>query len=282
MTTNREHATMTTQGQAGRRMTSINERTTSTPPGGVTGFLPIVAVAGELGISEIAVSRLIARQRIKAVRLGMDGPWRISSEELSRYIGIGAPDLTPPAFRADWFDHNPTAAGKGQFAVLMDAAIRDAQPDHAPADDRPTWQQADVMTVELSITAAMIALAKKPIDRTFCPPSLRTQQVFPDVATAFFTEALRDVVGAMLRGPKARLEALYASPEEYNQIVTAATDKLKTRCFTRQAVLPTAEGSDIKTAPSKDGSGLKSVLFTVPFKGFLDSARLLAIWQAAF
>lgn len=277
-TTKRPGHTLEGQTQSGRRLASIPgggidqlaPAPASATPGGATGFLTIADAAAELTTSELAVARLNARGRLGAVRLGLDGPWRISCANLGRYIGAGAPDLKPPVFSGDWFDHNGTAAGKAQFAEAMDKAIMAVMPEKAPADERETWQQSQAMEIELPASAAMLQLAQKPIDWTFTPPSARTSD-FPDVAAAYFVEVIRDTVGAMLPSSKPRLATLYTGPEEYSHLANAATEKMKAMSFTRQASLPAA-----------DGAGNKDVRIKVSYKYFLDSTRTVAVWQLAF
>jgi hypothetical protein len=279
MTTTRPGHTLAGQTQSGRRLVSIPgggidqpapaPAAANTAPGGATGFLSIAAAAAELVTTELAVRRIIARCRLGAVRLGLDGPWRISCLELGRYIGAGCPDLKPPAFTADWIDHRGTATAKAQFADAMDKALLAALPEKAPVDDRETWQQADAMQIEVPASAEMLALAKKPIDFTFTPSS--AQFDCPDVATAFFVDVLRDLVGAMLPSSKPRLASLYAGPEAYGKLASDGTDKMRAIAFSRRADLPAA-----------DGSGNKAVVFNVRYRDFLDSSRLVSVWQLAF
>ena len=247
-------------------------KTTGTGPAprACSGFLTVSDAAAELEVSELAVKRLVARQRIKAVQLGQDGPLRIAAAELARYMGTNAPDLQMPDLSGSYFSDASTRIGFGQFEGAMQPLVTASLPTMAPADTRPNWQQSAALEVELRVTPAMLAAARKPIDFSFAPPSDEAPE-WVDMAHAYFTQELRDIMGAMLPSIKPRLETLYASPEAYSNLLGLATDKLKAKSFFRNATLPAA-----------DGNGMKLVRFMVRYAGFLDQGRLLSVWQSAF
>jgi excisionase family DNA binding protein len=187
---------------------------------GLTGLLDVAAAAGVLGSTALAVKRLIARNRLRAVRLGAGKVWRIDADEIRRYVAAGAPDFDPPPRGNDepWFQNIRSAAHFPQAVI------------NAAADQAPEIMPANVPeggAVQLRITPAIAAAIKgRPaifVGDTLTVPA-DADAVFPDWRTAYLVERVHrfalEVLGTGDGSPP--LARFYESPRTYLHIVDAA------------------------------------------------------------
>ncbi len=93
------------------------------------GYMSLDKAAAELAVTEVAVKRLIARERLAAVQLGAGGPWRVSATVLGQYIGNGGPDLKMPHIVAGWFEAVKFAAENPKEADAIMAKFTGQKPE---------------------------------------------------------------------------------------------------------------------------------------------------------
>jgi transcriptional regulator with XRE-family HTH domain len=182
---------------------------TAVPAETAVGLLTVAAVAAELGTRPLAISRLIARRRLKAVPLGASGSRRILASEVARYVGAGAPDFDTPPMGARWFSDI-------QYAAAFGDAIREAALEQLPAK-APTV--ADGQAVLLRITPALVAVIT---GQPRGPWNAVVKTNYPDWRTMYFINLVRGHAEKALAMKAEPLAALYADPEAYTRVVGEA------------------------------------------------------------
>lgn len=123
-----------------------------------TGFMDVASVGRELGLDELGVMRLLARQDLKATRVGLDGPWRVAAAEVGRYIGAGAIGVKPvSAIGGRWFNDNAEqGAAEGVANAVLGVAMAQVPEKLAP-------EQLAKHDLPLFLTPAITALLDMPV-----------------------------------------------------------------------------------------------------------------------
>jgi hypothetical protein len=82
-------------------------------------ILSLDEVRQALGVQEVAIKRLIARGKLTATAIGIGGPLRVLSSDLTAYVKKGAIDIDLPPLAGTWFSPDDTRqAGGFQSAVF--------------------------------------------------------------------------------------------------------------------------------------------------------------------
>lgn len=186
-----------------------------------TGLLDLAGAAATLGASVLGVKRLIARSRLRAVRLGAGDTWRVDADVIRNYVAAGAADFDMPLTEGPWFRVIRSAAHFGQ-AIINGAA------DQVPA----------VMPAGIPETGAVRLKITPPIAAAIlAPPSIFVGDVrtvpadadsaFPDWRTAFLAERIRgfalEILGLADASPP--LARLYSDPDSYLRVVGEAVQR---------------------------------------------------------
>jgi hypothetical protein len=208
--------------------------------GRLAGVLSVSDVAGVLGQPDLAISRLIALGRLPSTRLpGKDGAasFKITTSALQDYVRAGAPEvsgLLPNDAR--WFLGNSYDADRfaEQLAALSRADIPQGEALAKLIGDKQAASSDRTIELPLSMTPNM----RKAFYAT--APDRR----YRNAGQQFLASRLRFLAkkiinnGAFVASP---ISALYASPEQYKRISSAALEALK-KCpalsYTCTAVLP--------------------------------------------
>ena len=231
-----------------------------------TGFLTIDQTAGELGIDPLGIQRLIARNRIKASRIGADGPYRVAASELARYIGTNAPDLHGPKLTANGeFVTADTLWPAQQFVKDLLTAAQDQIPAEPPAN---------AGDVPLTFTPAMVKVAQGQPKRWMVNEDT---PVFADAATAYLVDRLRSILEINLHKVAKTAAALY-DPDEYDQLVSDAMAALAKERIVTEARLPFTEptGTRDSNGNTVKKVGVRQVRFFLPTSAMMTAARRTA------
>jgi len=179
-----------------------------------TGQLTVSAVAADLGVAPLAVKRLIARRRLKAVRLGPDGEWRIAAAEVARYIEAGAPDFAFPETDGPWLAGVRSADGFAQ-------SIRDAADEQIP-DEAPAVREGQAVPIQL--TAAVLAVIQGPPRGPF---GVQIRTPFVDWRVAYLADLVRKAAYQTMRvSLQPPLQRLYDTPDAYTRILAEAAPQV--------------------------------------------------------
>jgi len=179
-----------------------------------TGQLTLAAAALDLGVAPLAVKRLIARRRLRAVRLGPNGEWRIAAAEVARYIEAGAPDFAFPETDGPWLAGVRSADGFAQ-------AIRDAAADQIP-NEPPAVREGQAVPIQL--TPAVLAVIQGPPRGPF---GVQMKTPFVDWRVAYLVDLMRkaayQTMGVSLEPP---LQRLYDTPDAYTRVLAQAAPQV--------------------------------------------------------
>lgn len=204
--------------------------------------------AAELGVTPLAVKRLIARNRLKATVVGngtenkavgrREPGMRILPDNLAAYIGQGANDLTMPKTAGPWFEDRDVTSS----LAFRSAVIEAAEPQKLSNEEatRIAAQQPDRQRFErqLTITPAIREVINRAVPAGPSAPNVAAESSrFSAWKQAYFANLLRRHVYNNLKpqagmpvSTKPALERLYSSPDEYRRVTMAAVvDELERR-----------------------------------------------------
>jgi len=201
-----------------------------------SGLLDPAGAAATLGTSVLNVKRLIARSRLRAVRLGAGNVWRISAEELGRYVAAAAVDFDPPP-RSDsdpWF---PPIASAAHFPQ----AIVNAAADQAPAVMPPNVPEGGAVAIKITPAISAVILAKPSIlvgETRYVAAA--ADAALRDWRLAYLVDRVRrfalDVLGLADASPP--LPRLYESPEAYLRTIGEAVQRTLVGAITFGKIYP--------------------------------------------
>jgi len=226
----------------------------------------VAGVAAELKIRPLEAQRLIARRVLPATMVG-DGSWRVAASDVTAYVRAGAKDLARPKDQqllvyVQEFERRLFVAAAAQF--------RSDEQLNELAQSRPTETQ---FVFTLSLSPAMASVVAARVDRLgFDPPGRTDVARFANWGDLYAVARLRQLVQQQQGGAWESL--LYASPDDYGEIVVAAWKRLLAwKLATRET----------KRVPSGDGGARHiAVVYELPVVTFVSGDRLTRAEQLAF
>lgn len=186
------------------------------------------AVASELGISTVEVSRLIAKRALPATRIA-GGPWRVLPESVSAFIKRGAPGAKLPDYKepAGWLDDDHVRNLAGAFeTAIVDAGQEQVKPE---ADVRAAFEREPLRTsgeFTLDVTGKVAEVLKRPTPvSAFAPSNEQRDARLSSWSDAWAISTLHRVAYDIIQAKNlatAPISTLFADPETFNQIVDEA------------------------------------------------------------
>jgi hypothetical protein len=197
-------------------------KTAATPAAPIVPYVPVEAAAQELNATPLAVKRLIARSRLKAVQLGEGGQWRVSLDSVTAYIAGGCVDLAMPPTDGRWFAGDEYAAARF-YEDITAACQPQVLRDEVVAKLIAKLGPGESLTVPLTATPAVLAIANAKPSTAFLPPG--TKAPYASRAQQYVCEQLRNAALRLCQAdPRQQpLGTLYRSPTDYLAIVGAAS-----------------------------------------------------------
>lgn len=220
-----------------------------------TGLLAIEEAADQLELDPLSVHRLVARGRLKAGALPgtrPDGPlrWRVSVEEINRYVLAGSQDWRDLRREENQWDTNIESGVAEQLARAVIRAARDQRLSDGmiEADGRryaPPFQRngvvpvtpAATLIVELRVTPAIRALLDGPVATPFRDKQHDFAR-FGNWGGVWIGEALRLAIRLLHREARDKkplgqpmlptpTDWLYSSPDLYRATIAVAVQRVR-------------------------------------------------------
>ena len=236
---------------------------------GAAGFLTIAQAAAELSTKPLNVKRLIARGRIPAARLGVDGEWRLGLTNIGAYISRSAPDIAMPDNDGGWFTDGD---GASYAALTFQTNLIKAAKKGLSMDS--CWSTVR----DIPLTAEMRQVANQGADTGHIPNR------FTDAATAYFVHRIRLFARNLIKAPPSgKLSRLYDTPDAYDTFTRDAMKRLLTDGLVFQATFSEAVPhlGFGETFPAKNPKS-ETGRFRVSDSELLTPARQAAVLQSAF
>lgn len=181
------------------------------------GLLSLEEVAEQLELDEPGVQRLIARGKLKAGAIPgthPDGPprWRISADEIARYVSSNSPDWRDVRRAENQWDVRTENFAAEQLAQAVIRAARDQRladgmvevegrryaPPFQRVNSGPPVTPAATLNVELKVTPPIRALLDGPLATHFRIPG-HDYARFQNWGGIWLAEALRAAVRVLHR-----------------------------------------------------------------------------------
>jgi hypothetical protein len=188
-------------------------------------------VAGDLGIGEVEVLRLIAKRRLPAAMIPTpgDGPrFRIMAGALEKYVADGCQDCRCPDFADGWYASGSIASLAGQFQGAMLGAIEQQAPplEQIQAD----FSSGRMLVYTVKTTGAVASLVDAPAPTSAFAPRGSGQPSFRDWKwwQTYAVSLIRDEASAILSSLPGMfsgqpMRSLFSGgPDEFDVITTAA------------------------------------------------------------
>lgn len=188
-------------------------------------LLTVTQAAEQLATDTLTIHRLAARGKLKANRVGVSGPQRILSEDLSAYVSKGAPDFELPPLvgrpGAQMFDGNERNIDA--LAGQVHGQIRDALKEIADALSEPA---ANVDKVAVRPDAIIRAIAQsKPALMARIKTSRPQPKPFADALELVMVHAVRAAavsIAKQLDKRRAPIDVIYFDRGAYETITAQA------------------------------------------------------------
>lgn len=236
-------------------------------------ILTVAEAAAQLGVTALAVKRIIARGRLKATRIpaGRQTPlvenqsnryaeWRIVADDLARYVQAGAPDLALPPLEGNpdegdaWFH-----AREDQKARMLERAIEKALTEQSPSLVETHREQLQrqfkaglPLEIELPLSGAALVVFDGPVPVTgYEPPDARGASRYRSYGQLFMAVEMRAAVRTELRVKRQppTLASLYQGPEEYAALAAAAAENVQNRRLVFSQTIVLQKERTVKALP---------------------------------
>ncbi|MCX5672245.1 MAG: helix-turn-helix transcriptional regulator [Planctomycetota bacterium] len=186
-----------------------------------TGLLDLAGAAATLGTQVLNVQRLVARTRLRAVRLGVGNTWRLDVDVIRNYVAAGAADFDMPLTEGPWF--RPIRS-----APHFPQAIIDAAGEQVPAIMPAGIPETGAVPIKITPAVSAVIMAKPSIivgeTRYVAAPA---EAAFGDWRIAYLVERVRgfalEILG--LADASTPLARLYSDPDSYLRVVGEAVQR---------------------------------------------------------
>lgn len=224
-----------------------------------TPFLTVDQVAAELGITPLAVRRLIALKLLTANRMVADtGEWKITPAALERYAAGDRKRMLMPALDAGWFNTSDIDNIGGGFALSVARLIYSLTPDECPLRDRDGKPISGTVPMGGDVASQILTMARMPTHSETRRELRSPETKFPNCGSVFLASELsKRTYNAVRRAklpsgmnPQGEVATLFDSPENYRRFVDAGWNHF-------------AE-ANTKFSTSRHYPNSASVSFTVP------------------
>jgi len=203
--------------------------------------LSVQQAATELNLDELGVHRLIARRRIAATRVG--NAWRILPAAVEKHVAAGAPDQPGPPVEGRWLAPYPRPFHpRGSFQDAMAAAAEEQLVADSAALARVAEADHEPVEVPVTIAGPVLETARQALPTFAQTPEIRELRLqFPTWGHLWAAQQMREFARLHLEQTPSMtppIQRLYASPEQYAEVVKAASERLSAATFSRTHWVP--------------------------------------------
>jgi hypothetical protein len=256
-------------------------------------LLEIKDVAEELATLPIGVSRLIARGKLKAGRIGETGAWRVTRGDLDDYVRRGLPDFKRAKTGEGGLLELDTSL-RGKVRLLENAILAKMEEQQKSLNEiaamakkiNPFPPTMDVLVDPSPEINAL--LDQQPVKDVFVDQATFLSWKWSAMRQVFLASYLYRAIDSEATGANKRYrggateEKLYDSPEQYKTIVDAAVASVQQRRLGVPITYTWVENHDLDVPPQAPESFQVRAFYMLPFaKIFTPQVNTLSLADIA-